>query len=163
MQAEPGAALIPPRGEERIERAPAHVERHAAAIVGEDDLDIVLAGLPHLDIDRAGLAVRKGMRHRIEEQIGEHLPVRPGIRVHAEIGLAVDVERQIVLAQARPQAHHHLLGQIAEVEDALIGVIPVGGDLLERRDQLGGAIEIGYQLRGCIAAGLEKFIEARSL
>ena len=72
------------------------------------------------------------MRHRIEEQIGEHLPVGPGIAVHDQIGLAVDVERQIVLAQARPQAHHHLLGEVAEVEGALVGIVAVGGDLLER-------------------------------
>ena len=50
------------------------------------------------------------MRHRIQEQIGEHLPVGPGIAVHDEVGLAVDGERQIVLSQARPQAHHDLLG-----------------------------------------------------
>ena len=56
------------------------------------------------------------MRHRIEEQIGEHLSVRAGIAVHGEVGLAIDVERQIVFAQARPQAHHHLLGEVAEVE-----------------------------------------------
>jgi len=58
------------------------------------------------------------MRDRIEEQIGQHLPVRPGIGVHHQIGLAIDVERQIVLAQARPQTHHHLLGEVAEIEAA---------------------------------------------
>src|SRR5512138_4023341 len=45
VQAEPGAALVAPRREERIEGAAADVEAHAAAIVGKDDLDIVLAGL----------------------------------------------------------------------------------------------------------------------
>jgi len=43
MQAEPGTALIPAGGEERIEGAAADVEAHAAAIVRKDDLDIVLA------------------------------------------------------------------------------------------------------------------------
>src|SRR5512134_1562732 len=61
VQAEPGAALIAPRGEKRIERAATDVEAHANAVVRKDDLDIVLAGLPHLDIDRAGLAVRERM------------------------------------------------------------------------------------------------------
>ena len=32
----------------------------------------------------------------------------------------------MVLSQARSQAHHDLLGQVAEVEDALIRVVPVG-------------------------------------
>src|SRR5229473_1561858 len=134
------------RREERIECAPPDIEAHAAAIVGKEDFDVVLAGLPNLDIDGAGLAVRKGVRHRIEEQIGEHLAIGPGIGVHGQIGLAVDAERQMVLSQARSQAHHHLLGQVAEVEDALIRVVPVGGDLLERLNQFGRAIEIGYEL-----------------
>ena len=68
----------------------------------------------------------------------------------------------MMLSQSRPQAHHHLLGQIAEIEAALIRIIAVGGNLLERLDQFGGAIEIGHQLRRRIAAGFEKFIEARS-
>src|SRR6202795_4583490 len=79
MQAEPGAALIATRREERVERTPPDVERHAAAIVGKNDFDVVLAGLPHLDIDGAGPAVRKGVRHRIEEQVGKHLAVRSGV------------------------------------------------------------------------------------
>ena len=54
----------------------------------------------------------------------------------------------MVLSQPRAQAHHDLLGQIAEIEAALIGIIAVGGDLLERLDQFGGAIEVGHQLRG---------------
>ena len=78
VQAKPGAALVAPRREERIEGAAANIEAHAAAIVGEQDLDIVLAGLAHLDIDRARPAVRESVRHRIEEQIGQHLPVGPG-------------------------------------------------------------------------------------
>ena len=147
MQAKPGAALVAPRGEERIEGAAADVEAHAAAIVGKDDLDIVLAGFAHLDVDRAGLAVRERMRHRIEEQVGEHLSIGAGIAVHHQIGLALDIERQVVLAQARPQAHHHLLGEIAEIEAALIRIVAVGGDLLERLNQFGGAVEVGDELR----------------
>src|SRR5258707_15857599 len=110
VQAEPSAALIAPRREEWIERAAPDIERHAAAVVGKNDFDIVLARLPYLNIDRARLAVGKRVRHRIEEQLGEYLSVGPGITVHDEVGLAVDGERQIVLSQARPQAHHDLLG-----------------------------------------------------
>src|SRR5205807_2035935 len=53
VQAEAGAALIAPRREERIEGAAPDVQAHAAAIVGEDDLDIVASGLAGLDLDRA--------------------------------------------------------------------------------------------------------------
>ena len=69
MQAKPGAALIAPGGEERIEGATPDVERHAAAIVGKKHLDIVRAGFPHLDIDRAGLAVREGVRHQLRKRL----------------------------------------------------------------------------------------------
>src|SRR6202165_4227019 len=43
MQAEPGAALVAAGGEERIKGAAPDVEAHAATIVRENDLDIVLA------------------------------------------------------------------------------------------------------------------------
>src|SRR6185312_8516355 len=99
MKAEPGTALVPPGGEERIEGAAADIERHAAAIVGEDDLDVVLSGGARLDFDDPGPAIGKSVRHRIEEKIGQHLAVGTGIAVHAEIGLALHIERQIVLAQ----------------------------------------------------------------
>jgi len=53
-----------------------------------------------------------------------------------------------------------LPNEIAKVEGALIGRNSIGGYLLERLDQLGHAIEIGHQLRGTIAAGFEKIIQA---
>ena len=36
-----------------------------------------------------------------------------------------------MLSQPGPQAHDHLLGEIAQIEAALVGVIAIGGDLLE--------------------------------
>src|SRR6185503_10075932 len=51
------------------------------------------------------------------------MPVRAGIAVHGQAWLAIDVERQIVFAQARPQAHHHLLGEVAEIEAALVRIV----------------------------------------
>ena len=147
VQPESGAALIPARGEERIEGAAPNVEAHAAAIVGKNDLDIVLAGFPRLDVDRSGSAVGESVCHRIEEQIGQHLPVGAGIAVHQEIGLAIDVQRQIVFPQARPQGQRHLLGEVGKVEGALVGIVAVGCDLLERGDQFGRAIEVRHELR----------------
>ena len=46
MQAEPGAAVVAPRGEERVERLALHVRRHPGAVVGEHDLDVVVAARP---------------------------------------------------------------------------------------------------------------------
>ena len=51
VQAEPGAALVAPCGEERIEGTTPHVKAHPDAIVGKNDLDIFLAGLTDLNID----------------------------------------------------------------------------------------------------------------
>src|SRR5882672_1509787 len=95
-----------------------------------------MPGLP------SGNACATALRNRLE-----HLPVGAGIAVHRQVRLAIDVERQIVLAQTGPQRHHHLLREVAKVEAALVGVVAIGGDLLERLDQFGGAVEIGNKLR----------------
>ena len=54
--------------------------------------------------------------------------------VHCQIGLALDLENQILPSQARPQTRGHLFSQMAEVEDALIREVSVGCHLLERLD-----------------------------
>src|SRR5262249_3391434 len=146
VQTKSGTALIPARCEERIKGAAANVEAHAAAIVGENYLDIVLARRRRPDVDQARSSSRKRVRERIEKQVGQHLTIGAGIRVHDEVGLTLDVERQIVLPQAGPETHHHLLGQVAEIEAALVGIISVGGNLLEGLDQLSRTIEIGDKL-----------------
>ena len=43
---------------------------HNQAIVGEKNLDIVLPGRQHLDIDGCSLTVGKRVRDRIEEEVG---------------------------------------------------------------------------------------------
>jgi hypothetical protein len=60
------------------------------------------------------------MGHRIQQQVRQHLPVRTGIAVHRQVRSAVDRKRQLFLTQPRLQAHHHLLGEIGEIEHALI-------------------------------------------
>src|SRR6266702_1114696 len=74
VQAKPNAAFVAPRGEERIEGLPAQVRAHAAAIVGNGNLDIALAGRANLDSDPAALAIGKRVRDRVQEQVGQHLP-----------------------------------------------------------------------------------------
>jgi hypothetical protein len=86
------------------------------------------------------------MHDRIEEEVGEHLPVGSRTAVHGQIGLAVDVERQVALSPAWTQAHEHLLGQVTWIKHAPLQVASIRGDLLERLDQFGGSIEIGNQL-----------------
>jgi hypothetical protein len=69
MQAEPSAAALAARREERIEGLAADVSAHAAAIVGKQDFDFVAARRPHLDVDRASLTVRKRVHDRIEKKV----------------------------------------------------------------------------------------------
>src|SRR5579863_877101 len=160
MKAEPCAALIAARREERIESAPSDVQAHSAPVVGKDDLDVVRSCRPHLDVDRSGPAVWKSVRDRIEKKVGEHLTVWAGIGIHGQVRLALDVERETLSSQAGPQAHDHLLGKIAEVEGPLIGIVTIGSNLLEGGDQFCGAVEIGNELGGSVAAGFEEIREA---
>src|SRR5262245_8149400 len=53
MQPEPGAAKIAAGREERIEGLAPDAGTHAAAIVGEQHLDLAVAERPHLDVDDA--------------------------------------------------------------------------------------------------------------
>ena len=159
MQAEPCTALVAPRREKRIEGAAGRPDscRSHCRKTGSQHCPCQTPGPGYRQFRPA---IRKGVSHRIEEQVGQNLPVGTGITVHREIGLAVDRQRQTVLPQSRPQTQRHLLGQIAEVKGALVAVVAVGGHLLEGLDQFGGAIEVCHQLRGGIAAGLKKLVQA---
>ena len=75
MQAEASAALVAAGGKERVERLPPDVRAHAAAVVAKDDLDIIDAEGAHLDGNISLPAVRKRMRDRVEEKVGQHLRV----------------------------------------------------------------------------------------
>src|SRR6476646_7030568 len=116
MQAEASAALVAAGGKERIERLPPDVRAHATAVVAKDDLDIIVAASAHLDGNISLSAVRKRMRDRVEEKVVQHLPVGAGIAGDRKALLALDVQRDAVLRQRRPQADGYLLGEIAEVE-----------------------------------------------
>jgi hypothetical protein len=131
VEAQTSTALIPAGREERIEGFAPNIEAHTAAVVRKNNFNIIMSGGLDLDIHTAASAVRERMHDRVEEEVGQHLPVRAGITVHRQIGLAIDGEGKISLSQARTQTHDDLLGQITEIEDTLIGVALVGRYLLE--------------------------------
>src|SRR5262249_19141959 len=85
VEAKPGAALAAARREERIERATLDLVAHADSVVGHKDVDVV-AHLPRLDDDASGAPVGKGMNDAVEEQVGQDLPIRARIAVHADAG-----------------------------------------------------------------------------
>src|SRR6516165_9436918 len=109
------------RREERIEGLTPDLGAHAGTIVGKQNFDAVLPGCAHLDGDGTFLAVRKSVQDRIEDEDRQQLSARSGITVYQQIGLALDVERQIALSQAWPETREDLPREIAEVKGALIG------------------------------------------
>jgi hypothetical protein len=110
MQAETSMALIPASRKKRIESLAPDVWAHAAAVVREENYYFIVPGCLDLDVDDTAFAVGKRVRDRIEKKVGQHLPVRAGITVHRQTGLAFDVKGEIFLFHARSQAHHDLLG-----------------------------------------------------
>ena len=156
MQAEAGAAVAAAGGEERLEGAALDLLAHADAVVGELDLHVVAAGTADRQPHGARAPVREGVHQRIQDQVGQHLAVGAGIAVHHDLLGDIDGERDRRALQRRQQARDDLLGRLAQLEDAAFGVAAVDRDLLERLDQVGGAIEVGDELlRGLLAAGDE--------
>jgi hypothetical protein len=70
MQSKTCAVLITTRREERIERFTPDIETHATAIVGENNLDVIMPGCLRLDVDCASFATRKCVRDRVQEEVG---------------------------------------------------------------------------------------------
>ena len=92
VEAEPGAALRPSRGEKRIENAASNVLRHAAAVIGERDLDLVQPEPARLDQHLSAGPIGEAVRDGVEDEVGQHLPVGPGKAVHGDIGGYLDCE-----------------------------------------------------------------------
>ena len=106
-------------------------------------------------------AVREGVNDAVEEQVGQHLAVGARIAVHHDAGRHVDGQHDLRLLQHRPQAGDDLLGRLLEVELPPFGVAAVDRDLLERLDELAGALQVGDQLVGGVAPALQEFVEPR--
>ena len=145
----PVPPLAAPGREERVEGAPLHLLAHAEAVVAEQDLDMVGAARARVKADRAGRAVRERMRHGVQDQIGQNLAVGPGIAVHRRSRR--DSRRPAGSASVFRAGRR--LATICsvdsrEVERAPLGVAAVDRDLLERLDQVGGAVEVGDELLG---------------
>src|SRR4051812_11481977 len=90
VQSQPRATLVAAGGEERIERLAPDILAHAAAVIGKNDLDVVVVIGPRRDAYGAGAAVGKGVGDRIEEQVGQHLTIGSGKTVHHQAGLAIE-------------------------------------------------------------------------
>src|SRR5436305_13288293 len=148
MEAEAGAAVIAPGGKERVEGLALHIRRHSGAIVGKNDLDIVVAAWPGRNRDGSGTAIGKGMIGGVQEQIGQDLLVGTVIAVDHEALWHIERERDRRALEDRAQASDDLLSRLAKAERPSLGVRAVDRDLFERLDQLAGAVQVCYQLLG---------------
>src|ERR1700756_5878440 len=92
MQAESGAALVAAGGKERVEGRALHVRCHAGAVVGKDDLDVVMAAGAGGNRDGSGAPVAESMVNGVEEQIGQDLPIGARIAVDGQSFGDVDGE-----------------------------------------------------------------------
>src|SRR5262245_57638445 len=69
METKTTRTIMAARGEKRIERPPLDVGSHAAAVIGEQKLDMLAIGRANRDVDGPLAAVREGMRHGIDGEI----------------------------------------------------------------------------------------------
>src|SRR5262245_31101852 len=75
VQPEAGAPKIPTCRKERVERLTPDAGIHAAAVIAEEHLNLAFSECPYLDVDSTGLIIGKPVHDRIEEKIGEDLPI----------------------------------------------------------------------------------------
>src|ERR1700751_1220963 len=131
MQAKSRAALVAARGEEGVAGLALDVGPHAGAVVGKDQLDIVMAAGFCRNRDGSGTAVDKSMVNGIEEQVGQDLAI--GARIAVDDEAFGYVERQLDRPplQNGAQACDDLIGGFAQAELAPLGMRAVDRDLLE--------------------------------
>ena len=162
VQAKSGAAFVAARGEEGVERLALHVGRHAGAVVGKCDLDIVAAARLGRDRNGPRAPVGKGMGRGVQEQVGQNLAVRAGIAVDDEVFRHFDRQRDRRLLQRGPQARDDLVGRLIQIEGPPLGMRAVDRDLLEGLNEFAGAVQIAHQLLGGVARGPDEFVELRA-
>ena len=80
------------------------------------DLDVVGADPPRRQPHGAGRARPERRARRVEDKVGQHLAVGPGIAVHDDARRDVDRERDRRSLQRRAQAGDDLLGRFAQIE-----------------------------------------------
>src|SRR5262249_9940949 len=97
-------------GEERIQRQPLDLRRHATAIVGNAQLDMTGSGRAYGDIDRSVETVRECVGQGVDDEVRQHLSEWAGIAVHNETGFALKVESDGMLLQVPGEMRQHLLG-----------------------------------------------------
>ena len=85
------SALIASCREERIKRLVPDIEAHAAAVVEKENFEVVAPGRPNLDVNCAFRAVGKSVPNRVEEEIGQHLAIWPGIAIHRQVRFTLDI------------------------------------------------------------------------
>ena len=102
VKAEASAALRSPGGKERIEDMPLHLVRHSLTVVRNDDLNVGRVETASTDQNASAVNAIEAVSNRIEDEIGEHLPVWPGEAVHHDVSRNLYDERTLRFLQAGP-------------------------------------------------------------
>ena len=99
---------------------------------------------------------------RVEEEIGQDLPIGARIAVDHQALRHVDRQGDRRLLQHRPQAGDDLVGGLAQAELPAFRMRAVHRHLLEGLDQFPGAMQVRHQLLGCVARGPDEFLQLRA-
>jgi hypothetical protein len=142
MQTKTTRAIMPARGEKRIEGAPLHVGCHATAVVGEHNFYMLTPRRANRDLDVPLSPAGEGMRDRIDGEIGQGLTEWPGVAVHDKIRFASEAERNVALLQLPRKLGENLPRQFACVEALPMRFSLIGRYLLEGLKAFGGPAEI---------------------
>src|SRR5262249_2753404 len=118
VQSKPRRAMVTSRGEERIESGVLDVRRHSAAVVGHDELDLIITRRSQIDTDLTSGTIRPCMGHGIHDQMGQNLPEGTGIAVHFETSREAQIECDTAAMAFAIEMRQQLLRQFGSVEAA---------------------------------------------
>src|SRR5262245_40778535 len=160
VEAEPSTAVRTSGCEKRIENVTLNFAWNAAAVIRESDLDLPHAKGARPDEYVSAAPVSETVNDGVEDKVGQHLPVRTRVAAQRDAGGNFDRNRlSSRFWQAGPYAGHDLLGHKLQVKSAPIGMAAIGGNLLERLNEVPGPLEICDKLVCTIATTFSELSE----
>src|SRR6202008_2502349 len=86
VKAEAGTALRTPGGEERIKHVPLNLLRNSTAVIRDSNLNLSRVEMTGLDQDVSVKAAGEAVSDRVEDEVGQHLPVGARVAVEHDVG-----------------------------------------------------------------------------
>ena len=116
----------------------------------------------HPDCQGSLAIAAEGVRQGIIGQRGQGLPKQPGIAVHFQTSLALQVEHNFALTELSREMGQRLFRQLACVETPPVQLALVGRDLLEGFTRSAARSRFSHQLPGGVTNEGQKIIQARA-